>query len=39
MSVIFSVMGFEQYNATVRWTVAHPRLDGDDTMIGSIKSQ
>ena len=31
--------GFEQSNATVRWTVAHARLDGHDTLICSLREQ
>jgi hypothetical protein len=29
-------MGSNNLNATVRWTVAHARLDGHDTLIESI---
>jgi len=31
--VAFTVKGFEPFNATLRWSVACPRLDGDNSII------
>ena len=33
VSVLFLFLGLEQLNATVRWTVAPARLDGQDTSV------